>query len=290
MSIAAFYTELKKGMRAPAYLLHAEDPYLLKQALFALRQSIPEADWDFLFHVYDIDSPDNALPTEQIIDVLYTVSMMGGRKIVVVENVQKLLKAGLEIVAGYLENPSPDALLVLLYTGKVKKTTQQSLSGIKSILLDIRERDIPQWLSSQAAEKGLSLSREAAEHLIGSVGTEIGLLSSELEKLTMLGKKNVTADDVTSLVKGQGDYTAFDLIDALKRGDPEEVFHIYEVLSQTQEPYSLLGALNWHFNRMKGSPKEKARIFALLSEADLKVKSSGGAFPLEYLLVKLLRT
>jgi DNA polymerase III delta subunit len=287
MSLTVFYNEMKKGFKAPAYLLHAEDPYLLKEALFAVRRTVPDEEWDFLFHSFDLENSDSSLPVEQIIDVLNTVSLMGGRKVVAIENVQKLLKAGLEPLAKYLENPSPDALLVMLYAGKVKKTTQAALGAAKQIGIDIRERDIPAWLAKRAEKKGIKLSREAAEYLIGTVGADAGLLASEVEKLAMLGKPEISAQDVVEIVRGEGDYTAWDLIDALKAGDPERVFHVYEVLSRSQEAYALLGALNWHFTRRGGTPKEKARIFALLSEADLKVRS--GAYPMEYLLVKLLR-
>jgi DNA polymerase-3 subunit delta len=289
MSIKHFFDELGKGLKHPAYLLYSEDPYLLKEAMFAARHTVAEAERDFLFHAFDMDSPDAVPPFEQVLDVLYTVPFFaGGRKIVAVEGAQKIDAAGIKALSGYLANPSPDSALLILYAGKLKKAVKD-LKGTRPITLDIRERDLPYWVREKAAQKGLKLTQEAVDYLIGAVGTDAGLLSSEVEKLTLCGKKTLGRDDITALVRGSGDYDAFDLTDALRAGDADRVFRVYRVLSETQEPYALLGALNWHYGKTGGSEVEKARVFGLLNEADTLVKSAGKAFPMEYLLTRLLR-
>ena len=144
--------------------------------------------------------------------------------------------------------------------------------------------------------EGLSLTDSAVEYLIGAVGPDVGLLSSELRKLTMTGKKSLDAADIKEYVRGSGDYDVFDLVNALKAKNTTEVMRIYKTLSETQEPHSLLGALNWHYSRVpqrKGPGRKgngsRQEIFALLSEADLMLKSTGGVYPVEYLLFRLLR-
>jgi DNA polymerase III delta subunit len=287
MSVKAFFSELAKGLTQPAYLLYAEDAYLLTEALLEVKRTVPEAEQDFLFHPFDILSPEGAPPLEQIIDVLYTVPFFaGGRKVVAIEGVQKIPVAGLKTLAGYIGKPSPDSVLLLLYAGSLKKTTRDKLEGAKLISLDIRERDIPFWLKEKAGKKGFTLSKDAVDYLLGTIGPDAGLLSSEIEKLAMLGKKNLTADDIAGMVRGMGDYDVFDLIRALKAGDANRVFSIYSVLSTLQEPYAMLGALNWHYG--KGGVNGQKEVFALLNEADLMLKSAGKAYPMEYLLKRLL--
>jgi DNA polymerase III delta subunit len=280
MSVKAFFSELAKGLKHPAYLLYAEDAYLLTEALLEVKRTVPEAERDFLFHPFDILSPEGAPPLEQITDVLYTVPFFsGGRKVVAIEGVHKTL-------AGYIGKPSPDSVLLLLYAGSLKKTTKDKLAGAKLISLDIRERDIPFWLKEKAGKKGFTLSRDAVDYLMGTIGPDAGLLSSEVEKLAMLGKKNLTAEDISGMVRGLGDYDVFDLIRALKARDADRVFSIYSVLSTVQEPYAMLGALNWHYG--KGGVVGQEEVFALLHEADLMLKSAGKAYPMEYLLKRLL--
>ncbi|MEJ2314825.1 MAG: DNA polymerase III subunit delta [Nitrospirota bacterium] len=288
MSIKNFIDELRKGLKSPAYLLYAEDPYLLKEALFAIKQTIPEDRVDFLLSVFDMDSPE-APPAEQVLDVLYTVPFFGGRKTVVIENAQKLLKKDLEALARYLAEPSPDSVLVMTSSGKLKKSLKEGLKGAKAIPMDIRERELPAWLKQRAAARGLTLTPQAVEYLMGTVGPEAGLLASEVEKLAMSGKERLDAQDIKDIVKGSGGHDVFDLIDALKARDADRVFRIYRALSEAQDPYGLLGALNWHYERASAGWKSREKVFHILNEADLMMKSSGGAYPVEYLLVKLLR-
>lgn len=289
MSLKQFYTELKKGMQAPAYLIHSEDAFQVKEIMLLIKDSIPPEERDFGFHSYDMESAETALPVEKLLDVLNTPSFMGGRQTVVIEGIQKLKVAELKPLASYLDSPMPGSLFVLLYAGKLKKTTKEHLKGATQISIAIREQDIPVWLIETARQKGLEMTGEAVEQLIGIVGTETGLLSSEVEKLSMYGRKNIDLKDIDELVKGFGDYNAFDLINALQRRDAKKVFSLYASISETQEPYSLLGALNWHYSRLKLGPEKREKVFGLLNEADFMVKSSGGAYPLEHLFSKLLR-
>jgi DNA polymerase III delta subunit len=107
LSIKAFYSELKKGLKAPAYLLSAEDAALLKETLLEVRRLVPEKERDFKYHAYDLESPDGVPPLEQIIDTLNTMPFMGGRQIVTLENLQKLKAAQMKPLVDYLASPSP---------------------------------------------------------------------------------------------------------------------------------------------------------------------------------------
>lgn len=289
MSLKKFYDELGRGLPHPTYLLYAEDSYHLKEALFSVKDTVPEGQRDFLLSVFDLDSPDNTPPVQQIVDVLYTIPFMGGRKTVVIENVQKLLKADAEHLGQYIAKPSPDSVLLMLNAGTLKKTISAALQGAQAIPMDIREREMPAWLSAKAREKGIQLMPDAIEYLIGAVGPEAGLLSSELEKIAVTGLKRVSAEEIAEIVRGSGGYDAFDLVNALKAKDADRVFKIYRTLAETQDAYGLVGVLNWHYGRASAKWKNREKVFGILKEADLMLKSTGGVYPVEYLLFKLLR-
>lgn len=289
MSLKQFYAEMKKGFPAPAYLVHSEDAFQVKEAMLMVKESVPGEERDFKYHGYDMDSAEASLPVEKLLDVLNTVPFMGGRQVVTVEGMQKVKAAELKKLASYLEDPSPGTLLMMLYPGKLSKTTKKYLDAAKQVPITIREQDIPLWLMEMAKRKGVELTREAVERLMGIMGTETGLLSSEVEKLSMSGLEKIDAAAIDELAKGFGDYNAFDLINALKARDAREVFRLYTAISATQEPYALLGALNWHYQKINASREKREKIFGLLNEADYMIKSSGGAYPLEHLFSRLLR-
>lgn len=293
MSIKHFYQEVEKGLPAQAYFLYADDPYLLKEASQKSSETIPEAERDFCFSAFDLDGIDDVPPMEQIIDVLNTIPFSGKRKCVVIENVQEIAKKDIKPLENYIANPSPYSVLILLHKGGPKAQFNDVVKKVRAITLDIRQQDFPAWIRERARQKGFEVTNAAAEYLMDSIGPDIGLLSSELEKFVLIGKNKVDVEDIMGLVGGSSDYDVFDLVNALRDRDAERAFKVAGELQKTQESYGLLGAINWHYGRMASRDKGKTayyrKVFELLHEADIHIKTSGGTFPLEYLLIRLLR-
>ncbi|MCL5021852.1 MAG: DNA polymerase III subunit delta [Nitrospirae bacterium] len=292
MSIRHFIQELEKGLRAPVYFLYADDPYLLKEASLIGERTVPEGERDFSVTVFDLDGIDKVPPFAQIVDVINTVPFMG-RRTVIIENIQELSRKDMGPLENYLSDPSPYALLILLHMGSPKAQFKDVIKKAKSVSLDIRPQELPLWIKEKARQKGFELTQDAVEYLLGITGADVGLLSAELEKFSFIGKSRLDTGDIRGVVKGNSDFDAFDLVNALRERNPEKVFKVARALQETQESYSLLGALNWHYSRLfskeRRGDERYRRVFELLSEADAGIKTSGGTFPLEYLLVKLLR-
>lgn len=296
MSYRNFLEELEKGLPAPAYVLVASDPFLHTEAMSSIKMLVPEGERDFNLQTFDVSSAkESDTPFDRIIDVLNTVPFFSGRKFVVIENVHKLLKKDLKKLGQYLLAPSESSVLVLFHAGALKKEARETLTGLKQITLDISGREIPAWLKTKAKTRGVGLSDDAVDYLLGTIGPDLGLLSSELDKCALIGKPQIKKEDLAEIIEGNRAFSAFALVDALKAKDTEETFRIYRVLRDTEEPYSLLGALNWQYGRFfaeKNTQSERNyfnRVFGLMSEADVDIKSSGSAYPMELLLLRLLR-
>src|SRR4030043_464570 len=151
----------------------------------------------------------------------------------------------------------------VIWSGNLKGLTKKDLKRLES------------YISDPAPHSVLLLFHE-------------GVLKKEM-------RQRVSVDDVSEIVEGGGFYTPFDLVDALEAKNPEKVFRIYKVLKETTESYRLIGILNWLYgrnlpvrSRTEGN-KYLLKVFEILNKADIDIKSSGRDFPLEYLLVKLLR-
>jgi DNA polymerase-3 subunit delta len=295
MSFRNFTDEIKKGLPSSNYLLVSSDYFLHTEAVSLIKGLVPPGERDFNFHSFDLLSSDNdKLPFEQILDVLNTASFFSGRKFVVLENVQKLLKKDIQSLECYLQNPSEGSVMIMLNAGALKKELKERVRGAKQIVLDIREKDIPAWLQERTGLKGSEISDSTAAYLLGVVGPDLGMLSSELEKLVLTGSSKIEKKDIVEVVEGRRTYSTFALIDAIKARDAERTFKIYGVLKETEEPYSLLGALNWQYGQSSGfnTPADRDyyyKVFDLLHKADTAVKSSGTYYPVELLLVRLLR-
>lgn len=289
MSLNHYLAEIKKGLRSPVYILHGDSHFLLKEAIFNTYSIIPEGNREFALEIFDMEDGDSP-PMDNIVDILNTMPFTGGRRFVFIENAQSIKKKELKVISDYVSNPSPYSVLIMLYLGKKIDLNMQS-QKVKIISVDIRPQDMPSWIKEKGLKKGIDLTDGAIDYLMGITGQDIGLISSELEKIALLGKRQIDSMDISSIIKSEGDYDAFDLIEAMKRNDREGVFRILKKLVDSTEPYSILGALNWYFSRSKEEDKieDLDRVYSLLYEADSAIKVSGGRYPLEYLFIRLLR-
>jgi DNA polymerase-3 subunit delta len=295
MSYKSLVDEIKKGLPSPSYLLNSSSRFLHAEAVSLIKGLVPPGELDFNFQSFDmLSSEQEKTAFDQILDVLNTIPFFTGRKYVVIENSQKIAKKDLKKLESYLQIPSGSSVLVLLYEGSLKKDAKESFKGVKQISLDIREADMPAWIVEKAKLKGLKLSGDAAEYLVAVIGPDLGMLSTEIEKLTLVGKPEIVKGDIAEIIEGKRIFGAFDLINAIRDRDKEKVFRVYSILRETEEPYGLLGALNWQYAQMlgeKNSPKERNylyEVFRLLNSADVGIKT-GGFYPFELLLVKLLK-
>lgn len=299
MSVKAIEEEIKKGLKGPSYLLYANDPFLLKEALSTIKAALPQGmDGDFNFNAYDLESPDPTPPIDQLIDVLNTLPFMGGRKTVVIENCHKLNAAGAKAIGAYLGNQSPESLLLMTYHLKYerfaeKKSKEEKIKstykGARIMELNVREAEFPIWVAQRARARGISIERAEAAILIELVGHHLGLLASEIDKLSLLGKPAIGRDDILAMVRGSGDYGMFeDLVPALDRKDLPMATRICKKLVETNDPIMMLGALNFHFAKQSTTARKKRKIYRILNEADKLIRSSGGAYPMELLIFKLL--
>jgi DNA polymerase-3 subunit delta len=296
MSFQRLVDQIGKGLPFPVYLLYASDPFLHREALVLIKRFVPEEERDFNLHIFDLSLlKEEHQSFERILEVLHTVSFFGNRRVTVLTgNLQKMSKKDLLKLDEYISNPAPDSVFIMLHEGTVKKEMRERFKRSHAIALDMREGEVPYWIKQRAAMNGIEISHEAVDYLVGIIGPDLGLLSAEIEKIALLGQKRIEVHDISDIIEGGRLYSTFDLVGALRERDVEQVFKIYETLRDVTDDYGLIGALNWHYGRsmFSGSRKDvtySSQAFNLLHNADKDIKSSGRTFPMEYLLVKLLR-
>lgn len=297
MGFQTLLSEIERGLPSSGYLFYASDTFLNREAIKSIRGLVPEGEREFNLHIFDFSQEaDEKTSLEQLLNTANTAPFFGKRRFVIWSgNLKGLLKKDMKKLESYFSDPSPYSVLLLFHDGALRKEMRESFKGAEIISLDIREAEMPSWIRQRAKLKGLEISDDVADFLLGMKGPDLGLLSAEVEKISLLGKKKIDVDDISGLIEGVGFYTPFDLVDALEKKNAEKVFRIYRVLKETTESYSLIGILNWLYGRKLpagGKTKKNKyflKIFEILNRADIDIKSSGRDFPLEYLLVKLLR-
>jgi DNA polymerase III subunit delta len=296
LSLKQFQQESEKGFPSPIYLFYSTEGYLLYEALNVVRGLFQDPAL-FSLEIIDLASSDEKLPVEKIIDILNTLPFLSSKKTVVIRNAQKWTKKEAQKFGAYLKNPADSSLLIILYEGKAPDIFDAALmKGVKTIALNVAEREIPAWIAEKAAGGNIRFSPEAIEYIITFVGTDLGMLHAEIGKFGQSETgRLVDLDEVRGVIYAGAEYGAFDLTTALAQKDAKQVFRIYEKLGRAMEPQMLLGALNWQYassgsrGTIPGMDRKKLeKVYALLHEADMAVKRSH-SHVIEDLLAKLLK-
>lgn len=304
--------EIKKGLPAPIYYIWGKDNFFLEEALSRLADGfLGSSQSDFNYDVFYASSNP-----QDILNAVYTVPFLTPRRLVVLKNFHEFPKSYVKILATYIKKPSDSTCLVILSQAEPESNLDISQHIYP---LAIRESEISSWLKLMAFRKGFEISETAIEYLIESVGSDIGLLASEINKFEFAGLKKIDDKEVIASTGVTRGYLPFDLVDALIAGQRAKAFRILKSLIEHRisDMPAVLGSLNWHYRQFyslwenKGKRPLKMRtstykallkrlpsftqkdfsdIFQTLHEADLGMKTSGRPEPiLEISLIKLLQ-
>jgi DNA polymerase-3 subunit delta len=160
------------------------------------------------------------------LEELRTLSFFASQKIVYLDQVDKLKKAELSLLANYVEQPSQAGYLILgssralndLYERSKKELVVCDLSEEKPWELQKRLKGM---LVDYAALSSKRLNPDALEYLLETVGSNLCSLEREVDKLVSygVGRAAITLADVQTLCVSSKEQTLWHLVDAVAWGD-----------------------------------------------------------------------
>jgi DNA polymerase-3 subunit delta len=142
----------------------------------------------------------------------------GGGRLVVVEDVERWRKEDEEVVAAYVGDPVPEAVLALVAGGDLKGSALPALCAKAGTVLafDVpRPKDLPTWVRAQFERLGVQADADASRALVEIVGDDATALASEVEKLvTWSGGEPVGRRDVELVAAPAHEASAWAIMDA----------------------------------------------------------------------------
>lgn len=122
---------------------------------------------------------------EELASLLATPPLMAERRVVVIRDAQGLSPKAREVVEQVVASPPSDLVLVLSAVGSKAKfysTLKNTTTAVEFPAVDAL--DAPGWLIERAGfAHGLMLDPEAARAMVAAMGTGLGTLTAELDKL-----------------------------------------------------------------------------------------------------------
>lgn len=204
--------DLKSKRFAPCYILFGDDPYLKKNYADRLEQT---AEGDPFFNLQRFSG---SIDLQDVYDAVTQFPMMADRKCVQVidYDFEHVGKNDFDRLCLLLGEGVDTCVLVLRFDGidfdEKKSSKAKALiaaaekGGGKAVRLNHRKpADLVRVLTEGAKKRGCTMETAVARYMIETVGTDIGMLANELEKLcfyspnTALTRKTVDAVCVPSV-------------------------------------------------------------------------------------------
>jgi DNA polymerase-3 subunit delta len=237
----------------PVYLITGGDRPKIHRALRRLRDRIGDDAVELL-------SASDATGEDAVAACNALGLLGGGQRLVIVEEVDRWKAADTKSVTAYLTSPAPDTVLALV-AGEMKKDSALAKACAKAgdvLVYDVPKRRVPEWVTKQFADRGVSVEPEAVRLLVDVVGENPEELATEVDKVaTWAGGEPVGVHDVEQLAAGSAEVPGYELTDAWGRRDlPGALAACQTLLERSGDPVSrtvpaLIGLLVGHVGRVR---------------------------------------
>lgn len=248
LCLAAVATELK-----PVYLITGGDRPKIQRALRRLRDRIGEESTELLT-AHEATGED-AVAASNSLGLLG-----GGRRLVIVEDVERWKAADVKAVTAYLASPAPDTVLALV-AAELRKDSALAKAVAKSgdvLLYDVPKRRLSEWVTKQFGERNIRVDAEAARLLVEVIGEDPEELASEVDKIaTWANGEPVGTREIELLAAGCAEVPGYELTDAWGRRDLAATLSACQtLLERSGDPVSrtvpmLIGMLVAHVGRVR---------------------------------------
>lgn len=268
---------------------------------------------------------------EDIVSNAKRFPMMAERQVVIVKEAQDLSRT-FDKLDDYAKNPQPSTVLVLCYKYKTvdkRKAVYKAIkkSGVVFESKKLYDNQVPDWIKRVLSTKGYTITPKASQLLVEFLGTDLGKINNELEKLQIVLPKNtqITPEHIEENIGISKDYNNFELRKAIGAKDSVKAFKIVQYFADNpkdnpmvvtvallfnffsqllqlhgmkdRNPRSVASALrvnpyfvNEYLDAARNFPMRKvSQVVALLREFDVKSKGvNSNAVPQGDLLKELL--
>ncbi len=244
--------DIKRGNIAPIYLLTGEEPYYIdKISEFIEKNVLTEEERGF----NQVVLYGREVSVEDIVGNAKRYPMMAERQVVVVKEAQHLSRT-IENLTSYAANPQPSTVLVLCYKYNKLDKRKKLYKAIKKsgVVLESKklyENQVADWIKNVLKSRGYDITFKASNLLVEFLGTDLGKIDKELEKLCLVVPKGsqITPEAIEVNIGISKDYNNFELKRAIGEGDVVKATRIINYFGQNpkENPFVLTITLLYSF-------------------------------------------
>lgn len=233
-----------------AYLVVGDDLLKRERVLKRLRMRL-ERLGDLAFNSDRFDASASA---DEIVTACRTVPFASEKRLVVVEEANRLSKKEVKVIAEYLSDPAPTTVLILIcdtlpQTSPLMKAV--AALGRQAVIscLAPKRRDLPSQVSNMARTHGIALTPDAAAVLVELIGENTVHIDEELKKLALANPKRtedvpLDAAEVRESVAHVSEFKPWDFVDAFANRDIATCVHMRSHMASTSSHVLLRQCVN----------------------------------------------
>ena len=212
----------------PVYLLLGDDEERKTRGVERLRK-------DRATETYDAAETN----PEAVVSACNSYSLFGEGPFVLVRNLDAWNAAQKARILDYLQDPSPEADLVML--GEKLGAREKLLAAVKKMgeVHDFKQptgKALARWAAGYAKKQDLAMPEDVAEEVVARCSDDKARVSREIEKLALYTDGTATLEDVDALCSPDLQSNIFQFVDALGAGDRGKALELLEALIGTGEP------------------------------------------------------
>lgn len=307
-----FWARLKKGKIDPVYFFYGQEEFLIRESIDKIKADFlgQEANKFQSHYLYG-----DEVSIDELIQLASTLPFGKSKRVISYQLSNRLKAADKDLMMRYVDHPAKDTILNLIAVEM--DISPAMLKHFKEKAIVVRfyplfKNQIPDWIKKYAARIGIQISHGAAQLMEEFIGSDLSLLSNELQRIALYvhPRKKIDIKEVEEVVGHAKIFSIFELTKSLGEKRVGQSFRILQqLLDVGQLPVGIIALIAHHFRRLntvkdlisQGKPQtEIARnigipptflneflqqlqlfslseirtIFDCLLEADLQLKSS----------------
>ncbi|MFL5896870.1 MAG: DNA polymerase III subunit delta [Solirubrobacterales bacterium] len=247
----------------PLYLIAGSDDSKIDATRARLRARAEGEGGSAALEVFEPDEGRGMPDHEALLAALPAMSLMGTRRYLLADGVQRWRDRQLEPVIAALGELPPDLTLVLICRDKAAAKLAKAVKAAAGEIHEFeapKAREMPRVLVGDAQRLGFRLEPGAARLLVERIGSNPLRLRNELERLALWAGEGgeVSVSDLREMIADTSETAVWSLSDALVEGDAATALRIGErLIGQGENATGLIYGLA---SRLRGACAAAAQL------------------------------
>lgn len=195
----------------------------------------------------NLDIREEKVTAEEVMAITQQMPCFAEHRLLILNDPDLMKSAeGDALVKYFPEMPDTAKVLILVHGAPDKRRGLYKYLSKNAMIIEAEKPQagtLTDWICKKAKSLGVTMDKKTAQFLAEFSGEDMLTLQGELEKLSMLGKAQITQKDIEAVASATPDYSVFKLHTCMMEKDYKQAFELARKEFLAQKSYIPLIAL-----------------------------------------------